>query len=187
MGNNADSELKQAQPPRKAGTVYQPGRTQDAIRRAKLAVVRNTVFAAIVALGCVLIVLLVFNRPLVYRIFPWAEPSLGIEPGAGIEPSMQTGMSGPPAPQEGIYWVEYPNGPTMLVADPTLRPDLYVTIEFTYACGCQGSFIPAHEGQFEMYYPQKAKEQREKQICPKCQQALKYLEEKEKAENGGGK
>jgi hypothetical protein len=74
----------------------------------------------------------------------------------------------------------------MLVADPTLRPDLYVEIEFTYACGCKGSFIPAHEGQFEMYYPQKAKEQREQQICPKCRQALQYLEEKEKAENGAG-
>jgi hypothetical protein len=37
-----------------------------------------------------------------------------------------------------------------------------------------------------MYHPQKAKEQREQQICPKCYQALQYLEEKEKAENGAG-
>jgi hypothetical protein len=107
----------------------QESRSRDSVRRAKLAVIRNTVFAAIVALGVVLIVLLAFNRPLVYRVFPWAEPSPAAAPDVAIEPT------GPPAAEEGIYWVEAPNGPTMLVADPTLRPDLYVEIEFTYACG----------------------------------------------------
>lgn len=85
----------------------------DYVRRARLAVLRNVGLAAVIALGCVLLVLLVFNRPLVYRIFPWAEPQAD-----AIDPIDVT------ARDEGIYWVDIGDGVQMLVADPTLRPDL---------------------------------------------------------------
>ncbi len=144
----------------------------DYIRRARLAVLRNVGLAAVIALGCVLLVLLVFNRPLVYRIFPWAEPQPDV-----IDPFDV------PARDEGIYWTETKEGFQMLVADPTLRPDLYVTIEFTYACGCKGSFIPAYGDQYEMLYPERAKAKYEQLICPKCRKALEYLEDKEQQDS----
>jgi hypothetical protein len=164
--------------------------TAAAEQRARLAVTRNVGLAAIVALGCVLLVLIVFNRPLVYRIFPWSEPGLeqvwptapaSVKPNGTGRPDMVS-----LEPEEGVYWAETVDGRQIEVVDPTLRPDLYVTIEFTYACGCPGSFVPAYEGPYERQYPERAKAQREQMICRKCQQALKYLEDKEKAEEVDG-
>jgi len=165
------------------------GNTAALEQRARLAVTRNIGLATIVGLGCVLIVLLVFNRPLVYRIFPWSEPGLEqVWPTAPTEvklPVDQVMDVWVPVTEAdlgpGVYTAETADGMQIQVVDPTLRPDLYLTIEFTYACGCPGSFIPAYEGPYEQAYPERAKAQREKLICFKCRKALEYLEDKEKA------
>lgn len=170
MSDQSGSELGKAAIPPRAHGAGRSARHAQSVTRARLAVTRNTVLAAIVALGCVLVVLVAFNRPLVYRIFPWTEPA--------AEPA-QPGQS---PSTEGIYWADTPDGHQVLVADPTLRPDLYVTIEFTWACGHQGSFVPAEEGQYAMYFPQKEKAKLEGMLCPKCRQALEYLEKKKQAE-----
>jgi len=142
--------------------------------RAKLAVVRNVAMSVVIVLGCVLLVLLATNRPLVYKIFPWVEPQV-------VEETV--------SPDEGIYTVvsnpeDGYRGMSVEVVDPTLRPDLYVTIEFTYACGCPGSFVPAHGGYMEKHFPQETKAAREQMICYKCRQKLEYLEQREKLEKG---
>ena len=140
----------------------------DLEHRAVGAVIKNTVLALIIAAGCVMIILLVFNRPLVYRIFPWVEPT----------PVEEV------SPDEGIYMVTT-DRMQMIVADPTLRPDLYVAVEFTWACGCKGSFVPAHEGQYAMYHPEEVKKRREQSICPKCRKKQEQLKEWEEMKGEG--
>jgi hypothetical protein len=144
---------------------------------ARLAVARNLVVAAAVAVMCLGVVGLTL----------WAA---GVQRTAQAKPEWLPELpQGPAEPEEPLFEQyqlgEY--GPTLYMVDPNEHPELYVPVVFAYKCGHTGRFTPA-DNQGSAYDPAGYKAKLEQRLCPACQAQEDYKAKRaaQAAEKGDG-
>lgn len=133
---------------------------------ARLAVARNLAVAAAIAAICVGAVGLAL----------WAA---GAKRRADVTavPGLPGGLVGhaAPVPEDRLFksYQIGSEGATIYLVDPNQHSELYVTVQYKYKCGHEGSFIPAYS-QFIAYDPAGYKAKLEQRLCPACQAQAEY-------------